>query len=152
MREFLDWGMPIRPNMILRPNERTSIALPWRGSGGANYARLREICGERTHPEYDRGSKRFLVARTHTQHVLDALVEEYGEVMVQQFGNASTTCVEACWNANPYTALDCVCGCAGVNHGSGGPLGNEVTPGLSVHHETTEANYLVTVTGRVLLT
>lgn len=142
--------MPDKPSVILRPRERASIHLPWRGSPGANYAWLREVCGERTRPEYDREAKRFLVARAHTRYVLDAMVEEYGEVSVQQFGYAATTCVEACWEANRDTTLECVCGCAGVNHGSGQPLGAEVTPGLSVHHELTEANYLVTAAGRSL--
>lgn len=135
------------PRMTLRPGERASIQLPWRGSSTANYDWLKEVCGERTRPLYDRQAKRFLVARPHAQHVLDALVDEFKQVLVVQYGHAATTCVEPCWNARPDTVTDCECGCAGANHGSGSPIGREVKDGLSVSHELTRATYLVTASG-----
>ncbi|MGR4009867.1 hypothetical protein [Leucobacter sp. 1207-22] len=144
--------MPSIPTVILKPNARAAIELPWRGSPRANFDWLKDVCGKRTRPEYDRQSKRFLVARPHTRHVLDALVDEYGEVLVHQFGYAATTCVEACWDANPDNVIDCVCGCAGLNHGSGHPLGMQVAPGLSVHQELAEATYIVTANGTTVLT
>ncbi|QEA29479.1 hypothetical protein FGL91_13480 [Microbacterium sp. CBA3102] len=91
----------IQPNMVLKPGERASIDLPWRGSPSANYEWLKEIYGTRTRPTFDREAKRFLVARPHAQHVLDALVDEYDRVLVVQYGHAATTCVEQCWNARP---------------------------------------------------
>lgn len=138
------------PNMILKPGKRASIALPWRGSPSANFEWLKQVCGTRTRPAYDRKSKRFLVARNHTKHVLDALVAEYGAVEVTQYGNAKTTCVEQCWDARPDTVTDCECACAGANHGSGGPMGNHVEEWLSVRYEYTRANYLVTSDGWTL--
>ena len=133
--------------MILKPGERASIALPWRGSSNANYDWLKGVCGDRTRPKYDPATKRFLVARAHAQHVLNALVEEYGHVLVTQFGHTATTCVEQCWNANPDNAIDCECGCAGTNHGSKVPLGSEVVPGLAVKHDLSQATYAVTKQG-----
>lgn len=133
--------------MILKPGERASIDLPWRGDSRANYEWLKAVCGSRTRPQYDPATKRFLVARVHAQHVLDALVEEYERVLVAQFGHTATTCVEHCWNANPDTAIECECGCAGTNHGTRQPLGSEVAPGLAVKHDLNRALYLVTSAG-----
>ena len=82
------------PSMTLRPGERASIELPWRGGPGANFEWLKLVCGARTRPTFDRQSKKFLVARIHAQHVLEALIDEFGMVRVVQFGHASTTCVE----------------------------------------------------------
>ena len=143
--------MATTPSMTLRPGERASIRLPWRGSPGANYEWLKEVCGSRTRPEYDTASKSFRVARPHAQHVLDALVAEYGKVILGQYGDAATTCVEQCWNAKPENAIDCVCGCAGTNHGTGTPLGTEVQVGLSVEHTQVRAVYEVTAAGRHLI-
>lgn len=137
----------MKPSVVLKPGERASINLPWRGTPNANYEWLKDVCGNRTRPKYDPTTKRFLVARVHAQHVLDALVEEYGRVIVIQFGHAATTCVEQCWNANPNNAIECECGCAGTNHGSKVPFGREVTPGLAVKHELSQATYVVTKDG-----
>ena len=136
-----------RVSMILRPRERASIALPYRGSPRANFDWLKEVCGDRTRPRYDRSSRRFLVARPHAQHVLAALVDEFNQVFVTIYGYTRTTCVERCWNANPETIADCECGCAGANHGSRHPMGTQVQQGLSVQNDLTSAEYVVTKQG-----
>lgn len=136
-----------RVNMILKPGERASIALPYRGNPSANFDWLKEVCGDRTRPQYDRASKRFRVARAHTQHVLAALVDEFSQVHVTIYGHTRTTCVEQCWNARPETIADCECGCAGANHGSREPMGRQVQRGLSVQHDLTSAKYKVTRQG-----
>lgn len=141
----------MRPNVVLRPGERASVELPWRGSPSANFEWLKEACGARTRPIFDRESKRFLVARPHVSHVIDALVDEYDQVLVVQYGDTASTCVEQCWNAKAETVADCECGCAGANHGSGHAMGKEVQAGLSVGHEFTSATYLVTAAGWRLL-
>ncbi len=137
----------MKPHMILKPGERASINLPWRGSRSANYEWLKEVCGERTRPDFDHETKRFLVARLHARHVINALVNEFGQVLITQYGNTATTCVEQCWNAKLETTADCVCGCAGANHGSGHPMDKEVKADLSVKQELTRAEYLVTADG-----
>jgi len=136
-----------QPSIVLRPGRRASIFLPWRDSSSANFIWLKEVCGQRTRPTYNATTKRFEVARKHAQYVLDALVEEYGKVEVVQYGNIATTCVERCWSANPNTVIDCECGCAGLNHGVGQPLGEEVTAGLSVQNDLVSATYIVTADG-----
>lgn len=142
--------MPI-PEIILTPGQRAAVALPWRGSARANFDWLKDVCGERTRPEYDRTSKLFMVARPHAIVVLNALVDEYGRVRVVQHGDSTKTCVERCWNARPDTAIECECGCAGTNHGSRQPMGLEVKSGLSVQHRMTTVTYEVTAAGWRLL-
>lgn len=138
---------PHVPNLIILPKQRASLAIPWRGDKSANYEWLREICGTRTKPRYDRICKRFTVARTHTAHVLSELIIEYGRVFIVHCGYKSTTCVAACWDANPDSVIDCECGCAGLNHGSGAPMGFEMKNGLSVHHEYVVSKYYITSKG-----
>lgn len=137
------------PSVILRPKSRAEIYLPWRGNPRANFEWLRCVCGDRTRPEYDRQSKRFYVARGHIQHIIQALVEEYGSVKVTQYGYRSTTCVQQCWNANPNSYLQCECGCAGRNHGSGVPMGHEVQSGLSVEYDLSVWEYQISRDGVV---
>ena len=137
--------------MTLKPGERASIELPWRGGPKANFEWLKAVCGTRTRPKYDKTTRQFLVARVHAKHVLDALVAEYESVLVTQYGHVATTCVEQCWNARRETVIDCECGCAGHNHGSGHPLGKELAAGLSVEHELNRALYVVSAAGWELM-
>lgn len=143
--------MTTLPEVTLSPGERAVFKLPWRGGSSANYEWLKAICGERTRPKYNPISKCFLVARPHAQYVIDALVKEYGQVKVTQYGHTSVTCVEKCWNAKLETIAECECGCAGANHGSGRPLDTVLQGGLSVQHELTKAVYIATASGRTLL-
>lgn len=129
---------------MLKPGKRGLIYLPWRGSRRANFDWLKDVCGSRTRPEYDRDAKCFLVARQHTDHVIKALLGEYGSVQVQQYGHQKIACIQQCWDANPSTHLDCECSCAGYNHGSGHPLGVQVQPGLSVEHDYSIAEFKLT--------
>lgn len=135
------------PTVTLRPGKRASIWLPYRDGPSGNFRWLKDVCGTRTRPEYNQQTKQFEIAREHTQHVIDALVVEYGRVSVTQYGYARTTCVEACWTADPRTVAACVCGCAGANHGSKAPLGREVQAGLSITNEFTRAEWVVTANG-----
>lgn len=90
--------------------------------------------------------------RDNGGHLIDGLVEEFGTVIVIIHGTRKITCVDACWNGDPDRAWDCVCGCAGTNHGTRMPLGREVRPGLAVEHEHTRAEYRVDTDGWTLLT
>lgn len=124
------------PEITLHPKySRAELYLPWKGGPSANFKWLKTVCGDSTRPQYDKKKKKFLVARTHTNVVLDALVEEFGRVKVRHFGYQKEACVEQCWNAKPENYLQCECSCAGKNHGSGSPMGKEVSEGLSIQGE-----------------
>jgi len=138
------------PTVTLRPATRTMVRLPFQ-SGNGNYELLKDIRGARTRPEYNRQTKLFEVARDNGDQLIKGLVEEFGTVRVVIHGNSRTTCVSDCWDADPSNAWNCVCGCAGSNHGSGHPLGREVEVGLSVENEHTRAEYLVTPKGWTLV-
>ena len=132
------------PRLTLYPgNQRAEFYLPWRGSAGRNFEWIKTVCGKLTRPQYDKEKRRFMIARAHTDLVLEALLEEYSCVKVDHYGFAKTTCVEQCWNANPENFLQCECSCAGQNHGSGHPMGKEVISGLSIQGEYVLATYVV---------
>lgn len=89
-------------------------------------------------------TKTWLVKRSRFGRMIDALANEFGSVQVTQFGSSQTKCVPACWDeGKPELAWQCVCSCAGSNHGSGHPLSKEVAPGLSVDTDYTEHTYVV---------
>lgn len=132
----------MRTAWVYRPLKgRTTIRLPYAAAGG-NFDLLKEICGERTRPQYDK--PHFSVARAHTPAVIDGLADHFDRVEVTLEGSARTTCVEACWTAKPETAWDCICGCAGKNHGTGKPEGAyAIAPGLVIETETTTHSYVI---------
>lgn len=132
----------MEPKVTLRPGARTTVKLPFR-AGGGNFDLLKRIRGERTHPAYNRQSRLFEVARDAGDQLIRGLVEEFGSVCVVIHGNAKTTCVSECWSANPDNVWNCVCGCAGANHGSGHPMGVEVVAGLSVENQQSRATFIV---------
>lgn len=136
----------MNPTVTLRPGARTTVQLPFR-RGDGNYQLLKDIRGPRTRPKYNRTTKLFEVARDNGDDLIKGLVEEFGTVRVVIYGNTRTTCVAECWGGNPDNAWNCVCGCAGSNHGSGYPLGVEVAAGLSVENQLTRAEYRVTRNG-----
>jgi hypothetical protein len=138
------------PTVTLRPASRTTVQLPFR-SGDGNYQLLKDIRGQRTQPQYNRHTKLFEVARDGGDQLIEGLVDEFGKIRVIIHGNSRTTCVSECWGADPNNAWNCVCGCAGSNHGSGFPLGHEVAAGLSVENQHTRAEYLVTAQGWVFV-
>lgn len=113
--------------VTIRPGARTQIRrLPWTGEPGGGYAVLEDCIGatRRGQVLYENGS--FSVARGHTQALVSALAQRFGRVHVIQYGGIEK-CVEACWNANPETAIACECSCAGDNHGTRRPLGKVVS-------------------------
>jgi hypothetical protein len=132
--------------VTLRPGKRTTVQLPFR-NGDGNYQLLKDIRGEGTRPAYNPQTKLFEVARDYGDQLIHGLVDEFRSVRVVIHGNSRTTCVSECWDADPSNAWNCVCGCAGSNHGSGHPLGKEVKAGLSVENQHTRAEYLVTRQG-----
>ncbi|MEJ1116779.1 hypothetical protein WBN73_20935 [Paenarthrobacter sp. CCNWLY172] len=128
---------------VYRPLKgRTQIRLPYQ-PGGGNYALLKEVCGEATRPKYEKPI--FTVARNHTTAVIDGLAERFDRVEVTLEGNAYSTCVSECWEkAKPETVADCVCGCAGRNHGTGEPEGAyTIAPGLVLESEVTTYTYVI---------
>lgn len=103
---------------------------------------LKEICGEATRPKYERPI--FTVASNHTTTVINGLAERFDRVEVTLEGNARSTCVSACWDADADNVADCVCGCAGKNHGTGEPEGAyTIAPGLVIENEITTHTYVV---------
>lgn len=127
---------------VYRPLKgRTQISLPFQ-SGSGNYDLLKEICGEATRPKYEKPV--FTVSRQHTTTVIDGLAERFDRVEVTLEGNSRSTCVSECWDADPANVADCVCGCAGKNHGTGKPEGAyTIAPGLVIEHETTTYQYVI---------
>ena len=127
---------------VYRPLKgRTEIRLPYQ-PGSGNYDLLKEICGEGTRPKYEKPV--FTVARNHTQSVINGLAERFDSVDVTLEGNARSTCVSECWDADPKNVADCVCGCAGKNHGTGKPEGAyTIAPGLVIENETTTYRYVI---------
>lgn len=137
----------MEPNLILKPNERASVYLPWSGDKKANYQWLKEICGTRTRPEFNRTTRYFDFNRKYASQVIAALVEKYERVLVTIHGNVSTTCVDKCWTANRETIVNCLCSCAGRNHGTGSPIGIEVKVGLSVMNTRGVQEFIVSANG-----
>lgn len=129
---------------IIRPLKgKLQVTLPYR-PGGANYGLLKAICGEQTRPEWNRERRHFEVAREHLVKLIDVLPDEIGQpVEVVLYGATQTKCVSACWAANPDTRWECVCSCAGGNHGTGHALPTQVSADLSVDTEYTSEKYLI---------
>lgn len=129
---------------IVRPvRGKLRVKLPYR-PGGANYHLLKDICGGRTRPKWNRGLRCFEVAREHLVKLINRLPNEIGRpVEVILHGATQTKCVSACWAANPDTCWECVCSCAGANHGSGSPLPTQASADLSIETEYTSERYTV---------
>jgi hypothetical protein len=106
--------------VTIRPNSRTEVRnLPFEGPG-AGYRVLANMFGASRRGQVEYVRSVWSVSRPHTNAVVFGLAERYGRVKVIQYGGVEK-CVEACWKGNLETALDCVCACAGRNHGSGAP-------------------------------
>ena len=104
--------------------------------GGGNYALLHDFCGDRTTVTFNKTKHAFEVATPHLQEVIDGCLDHSGELELTTEHYAQQTCVEKCWLANPNTALSCVCGCAGLNHGTGTPFDRLILDGtVSVQGE-----------------
>jgi hypothetical protein len=105
---------------------------------------LTSKAGRAAEVRFNNFTKTWLVKRTRFERMIAALADEFGSVQVTQFGASQTRCVPACWDeGNPERVWDCICSCAGSNHGSGHPLSKEVAPGLSVDTEYTQNTYVV---------
>lgn len=133
---------------IVRPVKgKLHVTLPYR-PGGGNYELLKAICGERTRPDWNRDRGYFEVAREHLVKLIEQLPDELGiAVDVVLYGASQTRCVSACWAASPDTRWECVCSCAGANHGTGYPLPVQVSSDLSVDTAYTSQQYRVTPRG-----
>jgi hypothetical protein len=131
---------------IVRPVKgKLQVWLPYR-AGGGNYALLKDICGERTRPDWDSERRCFVVARDHLGKLIALLPNEIGRpVEVVLYGAAQTTCVSKCWGqgTSPDTRWECVCSCAGANHGTGHPLPTQVSDELSIDTEYTSESYVI---------
>lgn len=102
------------PTVLAPVTGRLVVGLPFQ-PGGGNYRLLREVCGQRTRPTYDRQRRAFLVARDHLDRLLAALVRDFGAVDLTRHGSTATKCVAACLLA---LGSDCTCSCAGEHHGA----------------------------------
>lgn len=127
---------------IVRPvSGKLRIELPYQPAG-ANYDLLKRVCGERTRPKW--AGRYFVVARQHLAKLIERLPNELGtDVKLIMHGATQTLCVSACWAANPATYWECVCSCAGTNHGTGVPFSKQVSSDLSVETQyTTNTRWL----------
>lgn len=137
----------VAPVVTIRPNKPTAVNLPFQ-PGGENYRLLKGIRGPGTRePRWNPAEKVFEVPHAGTDRLIEGLVEEFGRVRVVVFGHVQTVCVRECWNAKANRAWECVCSCAGANHGSGHPLTHEVADGLSVEHGYSVARFDVDAAG-----
>jgi hypothetical protein len=129
---------------IVRPvRGKLHVTLPYQ-PGGANYGVLKAICGGRTRPEWNREHRYFEVAREHLAKLIHQLPNAIGQrVEVVLHGATQTKCVSACWAANPDTRWDCVCSCAGSNHGTGHPLPTQVSADLAIQTDYTTERYVI---------
>jgi hypothetical protein len=137
---------------IVRPlHGRLQVQLPYRGGGSGNYDLLRDICGERTRPDYNRERKYFEVARGHLTTLVDELPAQLGApVEVVLHGASQTHCVEQCWGAKRSdTFWSCECACAGKFHGTGSAPPLNVGGGLYIETEYTTQTYTAWPDGTV---
>ena len=111
--------------VTIRPGQRTLVqGVPWTGPGGG-YQAIKDCLAGQPRPQWSPADHGFTVTRTRTRELITGLLERHGPVRVIQHGG-TTRCVRECWDANPDTVTECVCGCAGRNHGSTRPLGSIV--------------------------
>lgn len=102
-------------------SERLYVRLPWAGSPGAGYNKLKELMDvDRLVVDYDRAAGAFRVARNHLVHLSIAMAEEYGTVTVAQEFKQQDKCTVSCQNADPRSLGQCVCICEGTQHAGGG--------------------------------
>jgi hypothetical protein len=129
---------------IIRPvRGKVQVRLPYQPHG-ANYHLLQDVCGEQTRPKWRSELRVFEVAREHLTKLIDRLSAAIGEpVEVVLHGVTQTKCVSACWAASPDTRWECVCSCAGSNHGSGRPLPIQPSADLSIDNEYTTEIYWI---------
>ena len=113
-------GSPVKGKLL--------VGLPW-AQGGANYGLLHEFCGQRTKVEYRRDQQAFEVAASHLEEIVAGLLDTFGVLDLTTEHYSQQTCVERCWMANPDTVFSCVCGCAGLNHGTGMPFDRLILDG-----------------------
>ena len=119
------------------------VSLPFR-PGSGNYDVLKELCGDRTRPAYNKELRCFEVAREHLTALIERLPTELGQpVQVVLHGATQTKCVEACWNAAPETRWNCLCSCAGRYHGSTTGPPTSVSAELAVETVYTTHEYTV---------
>lgn len=115
------------------------VTLPYR-DGGTNFDLLRGICGPGTHVRYNSKLRCFEVARVHLPKLIDELPAAVGTpVELVLHGAIQTTCVSACWDADPDTWWQCTCSCAGENHGTRVPLATQISADLSVGTQYTSS-------------
>lgn len=69
-------GAPVVVREIGEPRVRLYIGY----NGGKNRRLLKNVCGDRTRPDWNRDWKCWLVARAHLDRLIEALCEDYGEV------------------------------------------------------------------------
>lgn len=129
---------------IVRPVKgKLRVTLPYQPPG-VNRRLLKAICGKQTRPVWNAERRYFEVAREHLVKLIDVLPNKIGHPLeVVLHGATQTKCVTACWAANPDTRWECVCSCAGSNHGTGQPLPMQVSADLSVGTEYTAESYIV---------
>lgn len=97
---------------------------------------FREICGSSTRPAYNDSTRAFEIAPTHLGALIEGLLDRFGEVELTTEHYSQQTCVDKCWNASRRTVTTCVCGCGGLNHGTGTPFDRTILDGrVSVQGE-----------------
>lgn len=104
-------------------SERLYVRMPWAGSAGAGYAKLKDLLDvDRLDAPWDRDARAFRVARTHLVSLAINMAEEYGTVTVAQEFKQQDKCTVSCQNADPRSLGQCVCICEGTQHAGGGAV------------------------------
>lgn len=93
---------------------RVAIKMPFAKN---NRAKLHAMLGERIQPEWDGQAKRWMVARSHFDAIVEALAEKLGRIDVFIHFTSTERCDTNCRGAKHR---ECNCQCLGRHHGPDG--------------------------------
>ncbi|QKV74554.1 hypothetical protein [Amycolatopsis sp. Hca4] len=96
---------------VLRPRDgRVQVTMPY---SAGNRSWIREICGSRTRPVWNKAERRWEIARAHFRFIAEALADRFGACDVYLDIATRTVCTAACRDAR---GEECDCSCEGRNH------------------------------------
>lgn len=100
--------------LLERPIEgRIFVQMPYRKD---NRAWIKDVCGDRTRPEWVKTEQHWEIARAHSMILLHALLDRFGRVEFCREYRPMERCTETCLKARRD---ECTCSCLGEHHGSG---------------------------------
>lgn len=101
---------------VYRPvgEPRLHLRMPYQEGGNRRW--IHTALGSRIQPVWNKAERRWEIARTHLLPLVDALAEEFGEVLVELEFSTTQQCDTRCRNAE---GDHCECSCLGEHHGGG---------------------------------